>query len=928
MPSVKSDIEAESNNNSFKLNDAMSVQCSLKSIINYIESYDIQYLIDILFEYCLNYNKISLIGIWIFLALITVYAQNNIRLTIDVATIRRCFLLIQKRGLRMSANTPNYAEIACIKTVINDHFKHIPDLPELDLDIIEFNNPLEDCANSYIINLHQHIIRNFFKYQYKYLVHKIQVEYPNLNHSDKKLLATVIQRKLLGKEYIPRKTTQINKLEKLKEKISDSLDNFIKGECLFLDKYFNDSEKYLMVQDGQLLNSENVGPDTVIIFLSYMWAMLDYIKSTDANSKGFDIVPLFTPKMRMFRFEAPILCTIYNMSKDNLTFKDRIKVPDFKKNKVAYFDEMFNVRTRFKKIMKRFPYVNSIVTDGNRVSLTFLKSPPTIRKKKTEEEKELAKENKKTKDKIKADANLIRNNKLKDNQKSIDCLSKQISIKKTEYKTILDLQLECMRLSKKISEIDKILLTGMENNELDQIIISLVSLSDKHKEAQIKLSNFGVYTHAFEIKKLIDELNEKQTFRKKILGQPPIMNLEELIKNQYKKYSKNRIEFKGKHMVNLEETLYETFQPTGLYEVESLTAIESNILNKYSIFGADPGNNPMTYFSGKNGIAFKFNKNEYNDAALITKNKEKNEALREKENMNEITRELSETTHKTSDLNDFIKYTEIVLKYWNKIWDFYSSIRILQIKLEMHISSQKAISLMAHRIIERMKDPKNRGPYYKKHKINISEEEIHKPIILFYGTGNGNMTVSNTKNSSSKGPIKRLIHELSKYIIVILVNEYNTSQLCHLCHEKMEGVDTYHFPSFKKLKKNLWNKSKNGNITQTVALEELNNPIKNIEMTKMLRQKIGKLKKDRNNQSKIEIEQLETKVREIKCGRTYTYQSSYHLRTCANQHENNKNVCKMYDRNLTGSSNIMTVGIWELTTKDRGKYKRIPKSIE
>ena len=139
----------------------------------------------------------------------------------------------------------------------------------------------------------------------------------------------------------------------------------------------------------------------------------------------------------------------------------------------------------------------------------------------------------------------------------------------------------------------------------------------------------------------------------------------------------------------------------------------------------------------------------------------------------------------------------------------------------------------------------------------------------------------------------------------------------------MEGVETYHFPSTKKLKENVCNKAESGCSISSSINGEICDKIYKIQKTKELRQEIHKLKKKRGK--KQEIDDLEKNVHEIKCGNRYTYQSSYHLRTCANQHKN-KNGCKMYDRNLTRSENIMTVGLWELTTKDRGKYKRASKS--
>jgi transposase len=67
------------------------------------------------------------------------------------------------------------------------------------------------------------------------------------------------------------------------------------------------------------------------------------------------------------------------------------------------------------------------------------------------------------------------------------------------------------------------------------------------------------------------------------------------------------------------------------------------------------------------------------------------------------------------------------------------------------------------------------------------------PILMAIGKGNGNLTISNVKGSGPKGPIKTIIKELSKLILVILVDEYRTSQLCSECGEKLCHPKTKHY---------------------------------------------------------------------------------------------------------------------------------------
>ena len=55
--------------------------------------------------------------------------------------------------------------------------------------------------------------------------------------------------------------------------------------------------------------------------------------------------------------------------------------------------------------------------------------------------------------------------------------------------------------------------------------------------------------------------------------------------------------------------------------------------------------------------------------------------------------------------------------------------------------------------------------------------------MIFFGKGNGNITINNLKNSEGHGPIKRIAFELSKLCKVILSDEFRTSKLCNLCEE-------------------------------------------------------------------------------------------------------------------------------------------------
>src|SRR5207253_10872252 len=76
---------------------------------------------------------------------------------------------------------------------------------------------------------------------------------------------------------------------------------------------------------------------------------------------------------------------------------------------------------------------------------------------------------------------------------------------------------------------------------------------------------------------------------------------------------------------------------------------------------------------------------------------------------------------------------------------------------------------------------------------------LDKPILFAAGKGNGSMTISNTKGSGPKGPIKSLIKELSKYAVVVLTPEDNTSRLCNICKEDVSHVEVFKTKSKKEI---------------------------------------------------------------------------------------------------------------------------------
>ena len=890
-----------------KILGAISVKCKLPAVINDKKVDNKLKLIKIFSDLAIDYNKISVEGIWLLTMYIMVLIKNHCLVPINSTTIRRCFGLLQCKQEYFTRSTgENKEEMELLLMVFDQHFQFNPsNKPEFFHDETAFSKPFELCANSFLNNLFLYVRMCFFKNQKKYLKSKINIEFETykLERADLSMITVYIQKKINGSDYLPTKQANINRLNKLKTQIKN-LNDFIEHEKFIL-KYSIDDLSLLEVEDNMLCNVNN---DNIIKYLSYFSSMLEYLKLNE--KERFTLLPIFLPKIKFFRFEPRILCTIYNKYKE-LTGDNEIGTTDFTNNFYQYFDELFIIRKKFSNRLKKYPEIKSIQTDGYTVIMTFeqIEHKKILKDKKEREAFNVKQQEKwkKTKEEFKA---------------GIKDLNEKIYTTKQNLKLQEDQILDIIKFEKKLAANNKLQKEIADKLELtnDPAIIkklkNLSSSATKFRkdliEKETKSCNLEIKSKIMQLQKDIDNLeNQKQCKNESI-----------------KKHNPNP----PKKKINLEEILDPTIQNIGLYESTEVYCSEE-FLSKYICAGGDPGNNPMVHISTENGIDIKIHKNEYNDLARTTLNRYKISKLQKEKNMDIIIKELSETCHKTHDIDEFRKYITKIRNNWNEIWSYYMDKRILKIDFEKYSCGQSAITEIANRIITRLKDQSNTNKYYKTN--GIINEQNDKPLILFFGKGNGNLTISNTKGSSSKGPIRKLINALSKKILVILLDEYKTSQLCNICEEQLENIETYHFPGLKKLKKNADKRIRNKKDSEKeedIIKEEIKENKMKIDLTKELREKIHKLKikkKDRSIKEIVEIEkqisELEKQIDGIKCNKVCCFKSSYHLRRCANQHhiKNNINGCKLYERNYNAAQNMIKVGKSIITQKGkRGNFSR------
>ncbi|AYV82494.1 MAG: hypothetical protein Hyperionvirus1_73 [Hyperionvirus sp.] len=869
----------------YEIEAATSIKCSLLSVLNSNSktrkkkmAIYIQGLIE-------DYNKISLDGIYLFNILIRTLIKKRLYSKINSVTIRRCFGILKEGDKYITLkDPPNPSEIDMIYEIIESYFKNNNYLrPEFNHDEEGFMKPLEACADGYLNNLILHIRTNFFRFQRKYLKSKIESEFENhkLSRSEINILTLVIQKKLVNLEYSPRTDKNIKKLQCLLGKIPNL-------------NVFTDNEKKLLkefIEDLELLETEEkmikkISSDNIIRFLSYFSLMLEYLKSIE--KERFSLIPIFQPKMRFFRFDPMTLCTLYNKWESINGYNPKLPAAYFKDNFDNYFDVMFNISDRFHKILNKFPTIKSIQTDGIAVVLTF---------EKRKEIKYLTDKDKREENRIKRETEQKKIKKeflekMKGLRTKISSLKKDIGEGKKIIGKYIYLEFDCICIKNQIIEMSEQIKNSDNDTVREKILRDLKKMSDKYQNIQ----------------KSLDDCDKDMFLKFKLELKRKQNNLDTLEKELESLRKKPEI-------IDLEKKLNPKRQDIGMYESTEVRC-SPEFLKEYRLVGADPGNNPMVDMACEDGIHVTISKNEYFDLAQVFNNNNKINKLREEANMNDITTQLSKTTYRTASTEEFMEYVKVIKKNWNEIWDHYSDYKLSKIKLSSYRSSQKAISGMARRIIERLNDEKNINKYMKSKEMKLDKSILEKPIIIFFGKGNGSLTISNTKNTSSKGPIKRLIEALSKYVVVILTPEYNTSKMCHLCGEKLIDIETYNFPKRKSLERNMLKRMKDNKENKTakeIEKSEIDDNIKKIKEIERLRGIIHKLKKIRKEKkNRVKIEEIEREIEGMKCGRRNCYQTSYKLRRCAKHHE--ENLCKLFERNLNAAINIRKKGIKIITT--------------
>ena len=208
-------------------------------------------------------------------------------------------------------------------------------------------------------------------------------------------------------------------------------------------------------------------------------------------------------------------------------------------------------------------------------------------------------------------------------------------------------------------------------------------------------------------------------------------------------------------------------------------------------------------------MEMKLNLKQLNQEYPISQNIQKMKKNIKEFEMKLIYKEFQDTGYKkTLSIDTYKKFITIYRNHWDTIWNFYNLNRVQKLEFDTFINKKKAIHIIARKFVPKRKKKRNVPRKYTKRKNKkymekerdnnekpyidkeFQKEHEFKPQLIFFGKGNGTMTISNLRNSGPKGPIKLIAIELSKLCIVILVDEYNTSQFCSSCMDtKLEHPD-------------------------------------------------------------------------------------------------------------------------------------------
>ena len=221
-----------------------------------------------------------------------------------------------------------------------------------------------------------------------------------------------------------------------------------------------------------------------------------------------------------------------------------------------------------------------------------------------------------------------------------------------------------------------------------------------------------------------------------------------------------------------------------MYDADNITCSDE-YLNKYHKKGIDSGNQNMIYQVSEAERSTIITKGYYNEISHINLNKRKQDELIKDCKMNDIYKELSDTSRTTTKYQDYNKYVLIVRKYSQDIWTFYGRDDVRGLKYDTYVNKRSAICKIVRELVpgvrggKRKKERedndkegeiineekglsfqdysasgKHKGEHRKHRRDAYFDADKHNkikglPTMIAFGKGNGSLTINNTKGCTS-----------------------------------------------------------------------------------------------------------------------------------------------------------------------------------
>ena len=115
-------------------------------------------------------------------------------------------------------------------------------------------------------------------------------------------------------------------------------------------------------------------------------------------------------------------------------------------------------------------------------------------------------------------------------------------------------------------------------------------------------------------------------------------------------------------------------------------------MSKFHKQASDPNSKVMFYTTSETGKDETISTKSYYHNSHITRNKKKMENIIKKSDCKLIYEQLACETHKTANIDKYIRYVRIIFKNWKEIWSFNSELKLASIKYDTKINKEKASS--------------------------------------------------------------------------------------------------------------------------------------------------------------------------------------------------------------------------------------------